>query len=704
MGSAITIDLQSHSIDRGLDQSDSSAIGAGFVLKVASGASVTITGSTTRGEIKGGNNTGFGGGIVVEGGGKLTLGNVHIGGNKALTGKGVGVYLATGAALTLDGLVMMGGDIYNTDGYSDIFLNGGKITLGNNFQSGSKVYVSCAVGATIFSTKTTAEKAKGIYAYKSDEPNVRLAYDIYRNAFYLPGKVTQAPTAIAGLTYNKADQTLINAGTASGGAIYYKKTDKNASKPEFINASGNVAEGWVSDASSIKGKDPGTYRVWYAVKGDDRYCTVDPAYVDVEIAKANMSITTSYNVSIVAREAAQHELTLDALEDGFIYKINNYVSGMFDVCTVKNNKLTFVANHWEINTSQKIVIGVVENSFYNTPRVEITVTADTKNDQSFCFRESSIEKEFGAEPFINQITNHAIGTVTYSSSNESVATVDTKGKVTIKGVGETTITAEASGNENYNPKTISYTLRVTKGKPVISPLEGSTNLTFSPTATGSAIGYEQPLLEKAGIVSGGAIYYAVTDANATAAPAFDADNIDTNVWSSDIPMRSNAGTYKVWYAVKGDQNHMDIVANIPVEVTIAKARHPYYGVSSSPLVVLSNSPQTNVIRLTEDDITRDFKYVETSLTDHNADNSIGLVDSAEIIVGEDGRQWVTIKTLGDSELCTRSYHLFSKVAVLINAGDNYEEFWGYLPVIAGAIKFEGVDVSVEYGNNNNTYT
>lgn len=704
-GSAITIDLRGCSIDRGLDQSDSSATGAGFVLKVASGASVTITGSTTPGEIKGGNNTGFGGGIVVEGGGKLTLGNVLIGGNKAPKGKGVGVYLATGAALTLDGKVTMGGDESDPSGYSDIFLNGGKITLGNNFHSNSKVYVSCAVGATIFSTKTTAEKAKGIYAYKADDPKVRLAYDIYRNAFYLSGKVTQAPTAITGLTYNKADQTLINADTASGGAIYYKKTDKNASKPEFINASGNVAEGWVSDASLIKGKDPGTYRVWYAVKGDDSYCTVDVednAYVDVEIAKANMSITTSYNVSIVARKMAQYELTLDAPEDGFKYKINSYATSMFDRCTVENNKLIFVAKpSWNINTSQKIEIGVEENRFYNTARVEITVTANTKNDQSFRFSESSIEKTFGDDPFTNMIYGPQ-GAVSYRSGNESVATVDATGKVTIKGIGETTITVSAAGDDNFNQAEDSYTLRVTKGKPVITALEGSTNLTFSPTATGSAIGYEQPLLKKAGIVSGGAIYYAVTDANDATAPTFVADNIDSSVWSSDIPKRSNAGTYKVWYAVKGDENHVDIVANRPVEVTIAKARHPYYGVSALPLVVLSNSPQTSVIRLTEDDITRDFKYVETSLNDHGADNSSGLVDSAKIIVGEDGRQWVSVNTLGNSDLCTHSYGMTSKVAVLINAGDNYEKFWGYLPVVAGAIKFINENVSFEYGKYNNT--
>lgn len=698
-GSAITIDLKGNDINREL--SSKPATGAGFVLKVASGASVTITGATTRGYVTGGNNTGFGGGIVVEGGGKLTLGNVHIGGNKASTGKGVGVYLATGAALTLDGQVMTGGTSIE-GGYNDIFLNGGTLTLGENFKSGSCVHVTCGVGDTIFSEKTTAENAKAFRVHKADEPGVRLDYDIYRNAFYLPGKVTQAPTAITGLTYNEAEQTLINAGTASGGAIYYKKTDINASQPEFIDASGNVVSGWVTDASDLKGKDAGTYRVWYAVKGDDSYCTVDPAYVEVEIAKADLNIQKNYDVSVRVYEQADYTVDLTQYDSVTYSKIGSSVGNLISNITVDNNKLSFSTASERKTTKADIIIRAKKDN-YNVVDVKVTVVWELPTEQTIQYNNDDIVKEFGAEPFENPITNRAIGTVSYRSSNESVATVDSRGEVTIKGVGETTITAVASGNESYNPKTISYTLRVTKGKPVISALEGSTNLKFRPNATGSAIGYEQPLLKKAGIVSGGTIYYAVTDANDATVPAFDANNIDSSVWSSDIPKRSNAGTYKVWYAVKGDENHMDIVANIPVEVTIAKARHPYYGVSSLPLVVLSNSPQTSVIRLTEDDITRDFKYVETSLTDHGADNNSGLVDSATINAGEDGRQWVSVKTLGDSGLCTHSYHITSKVAVRVNAGDNYEEFWAYLPVIAGAIKFDGGDVSVTYGNNNNTY-
>ncbi|MBR6294607.1 MAG: leucine-rich repeat protein [Lachnospiraceae bacterium] len=657
-GSAITINLQSHSIDRGLDQSVSSATGAGFVLKVASGASVTITGATTRGYVTGGNNTGFGGGIVVEGGGKLTLGNVHIGGNKASTGKGVGVYLATGAALTLDGQVITGGTSIEGN-YNDIFLNGGTLTLGKNFKSSSCVHVTCGVGDTIFSEKTTAEMAKAFHVYKADDSRVELSYDIYRNAYYLPNEVAQ-PTAKTNLTYNKADQTLINAGTASGGAIYYKKTDKNASKPEFINALGNVAEGWVSDASLVEGKDPGTYRVWYAVKGDDRYCTVDPAYVDVEIAKANMSITTSYNVSIVARKKAQYELTLDAPEDGFRYGFNSVSDTYFDRdrCKIDKNKLIFVARDWDINTSRKIVVGVEGNNFYNSASVEITVTADTKNDQSFHFSESSIEKTFGDDPFTNMIYGRPQGEVSYRSGNESVATVDAKGNVTIKGIGETTITVSAAGDNNFNQAEDSYTLKVTKGKPVITAPEGSTNLTFSPTATGSAIGYEQPLLEKAGIVSGGAIYYAVTDANATTAPTFDADNIDTNVWSSDIPKRSNAGTYKIFYAVKGDYGYIDRYDSSSnfVTVEIEKAKLNIGTGSHSKEVLIEEAKQGYTVDLHE--LGNDLTYGTPTVSGQVA----GLISGASV-----SGHTLTFDTT--SQVASSS----AIIVIPVNVGNNYEK-------------------------------
>ena len=83
--------------------------------------------------------------------------------------------------------------------------------------------------------------------------------------------------------------------------------------------------------------------------------------------------------------------------------------------------------------------------------------------------------------------------VSYSSSNTSVATIDDDGYVEITGLGQTTITATSTANEDeYLPSSASYTLTVTAGDmsdmavimfgTIEEPIE-----TYSATYTGAAI-------------------------------------------------------------------------------------------------------------------------------------------------------------------------------------------------------------------------
>lgn len=74
-------------------------------------------------------------------------------------------------------------------------------------------------------------------------------------------------------------------------------------------------------------------------------------------------------------------------------------------------------------------------------------------------------------------------------------------------------------------------------------------------------GLAQPLVN-AETASDGEMRYALgTD---TTAPA-------DNLYSASIPTAVNAGTYYVWYMVKGDRNHNDYKADQPVTVSIRKA-------------------------------------------------------------------------------------------------------------------------------------
>ena len=61
----------------------------------------------------------------------------------------------------------------------------------------------------------------------------------------------------------------------------------------------------------------------------------------------------------------------------------------------------------------------------------------------------------GAKAVLSPVEN---GEVTYSSSNENVATVDNEGKIRFYNIGETVISANYAGNETYAASTTSYNL------------------------------------------------------------------------------------------------------------------------------------------------------------------------------------------------------------------------------------------------------
>ena len=74
--------------------------------------------------------------------------------------------------------------------------------------------------------------------------------------------------------------------------------------------------------------------------------------------------------------------------------------------------------------------------------------------------ETSFSVDFGQAFVAPELQNPQELSVTYTSSNEQVATVATDGNVTIVGAGETTITAAFAGNEQYNAAEAKYTLTV----------------------------------------------------------------------------------------------------------------------------------------------------------------------------------------------------------------------------------------------------
>ena len=84
------------------------------------------------------------------------------------------------------------------------------------------------------------------------------------------------------------------------------------------------------------------------------------------------------------------------------------------------------------------------------------------------FEQEVVEKLTTDEPFINPITEVVPedAVITYASSDETIATVDEQGEVTILKAGEVEISATNPGDKNYASVTVSYTLKIRKPQPV----------------------------------------------------------------------------------------------------------------------------------------------------------------------------------------------------------------------------------------------
>jgi len=72
---------------------------------------------------------------------------------------------------------------------------------------------------------------------------------------------------------------------------------------------------------------------------------------------------------------------------------------------------------------------------------------------------------------VNDGTNVLLATLTYESSEPTVATVDASGAVTLLAAGETTITVKYAGDEDYKPSQASYTINVTAPATVYTTIQ-----------------------------------------------------------------------------------------------------------------------------------------------------------------------------------------------------------------------------------------
>ena len=258
--------------------------------------------------------------------------------------------------------------------------------------------------------------------------------------------VTTAPTANT-LTYSGSAQALVTAGAASGGTMQYSLDNQTFAE---------------SVPTGIK---VGSYTVYYKVAGDANHENAEGGQVVVAIAKADATVAFASKTASgkIGEAFTAPKVTTSPADLTLSYTSSNTKVATVDAST---GAVTLVSAG-----ETTITASFAGNDNYNAANDSYTLTvakADAVNSD-LSFASATATATYGDATVTSPTLNnpHQLP-LTWSSSNEGVATVNTSGVVTIVGAGETVISAAFAGNDTYGANAISYTLTVNKFQPKIT--------------------------------------------------------------------------------------------------------------------------------------------------------------------------------------------------------------------------------------------
>ncbi|MCD8054424.1 MAG: leucine-rich repeat protein [Lachnospiraceae bacterium] len=138
--------------------------------------------------------------------------------------------------------------------------------------------------------------------------------------------------------------------------------------------------------------------------------------------------------------------------------------------TVKNGSVTLASSNYTVSYSNNTNAGTgtvtvtgkgnytgTATATFTIAKASQTVTASAGSSSIYAGKTTTV-------------TGTGTGSITYSSSDTSIATVSSSGKVTGKKPGTVKITVKAAGNSNYNAASATVTIRVKLNKATISSL------------------------------------------------------------------------------------------------------------------------------------------------------------------------------------------------------------------------------------------
>ncbi|MBP3439924.1 MAG: bacterial Ig-like domain-containing protein [Tidjanibacter sp.] len=191
--------------------------------------------------------------------------------------------------------------------------------------------------------------------------------------------------------------------------------------------------------------------------------------------KGTSAVNSSYTTSSTMRLYQGHTLTFSSSSNitkiEMVSKSTNYgKTATVNVGTLNNPKTSGCTITWTGSAKEIIITNGTGSGGSQLQTSKITITYEVSGEggtdtpeaaeQTLSFSQTTASATVGQD-FTEPTLSGAMTTVTYTSSNAAVATVDANtGAVTLVGAGETTITATAEETTEYKSATASYTLTV----------------------------------------------------------------------------------------------------------------------------------------------------------------------------------------------------------------------------------------------------
>lgn len=320
----------------------------------------------------------------------------------------------------------------------------------------------------------------GLRSYAGTTGSLAFFYKVVKTTTPEVSFETSSKTIAIGETFTQAATTL----NAEGLAVTYSSSDVSVATVDAstgmvkgvsagtatINATITVNEIDYSGSYEIKvievvdglfdftaGYDYGS---GLAINADGSYITEDHTWTagDVTlVTSGKYRWWSDGTLRIFTPDEGNTSLTLSVPSGKVITKVE--ITGGNDYKTLVSDVGSYNDGIWTGSAQTVVFSRGTENAQIKT----ITVTygeGTAKADAELSFSVSAFTAELDGENEFPALSNPHELSVSYSSSNEAVATIDTNGAITLVAAGTTTIKASSEETNEYNAGEASYTLTV----------------------------------------------------------------------------------------------------------------------------------------------------------------------------------------------------------------------------------------------------